>query len=111
MTAVITALDGAGTPKMVIYNAAYALALVTITLAATSFSMSAGVLTLLGVPISGVVANTGTAALAQFQDGASTWWIEGLTVGTTGTDIIVNSTSLTAGQTLTVTAGLITAAP
>lgn len=51
---------------------------------------------------------TGTAAKAQIKDGSGVAQITGLTVGTTGTDIILDSVAITAGQTVTITAGTIT---
>ena len=52
--------------------------------------------------------STGTAAKAQIKDGSGVAQITGLTVGTTGTDIILDSVAITAGQTVTITAGTIT---
>lgn len=52
--------------------------------------------------------NSGTAAAAQIKDGSGVAQITGLTVGTSGTDIILDSVSITAGQTVTLTAGTIT---
>lgn len=52
--------------------------------------------------------NTGTAAKAQIKDGSGVAQITGLTVGTSGTDIILDSVSITAGQTVTITLGSIT---
>jgi len=51
---------------------------------------------------------TGTAANAIITDSADTTVISGLTVGTSGTDIVLDSVSITAGQTVTITAGTIT---
>ena len=51
---------------------------------------------------------SGTAANAIITDSADTTVISGLTVGTSGTDIILDSVSITAGQTVTITAATIT---
>lgn len=110
-TAVITALDGIGNAKLVLFDAGYTHVIVTITLAKPSFVLSAGVLTLQGTPLSGVAVASFTAVLAQLQDSAGTWWVQGLTVGTSGTDIVLNSNVIVSGQTLTVSSGTITAAP
>lgn len=106
MQAVLTAIDANASPGFIeICTTAYASILVTITLSKPSFSISADTLTALGVPKSGVAGNTGTAAIARIKDGAGTVVAQGLTVGTTGSDINLNSTSITSGQTVTLTAG------
>jgi hypothetical protein len=51
---------------------------------------------------------TGTASKAEFRNNADAVIVSGLTVGTSGTDIILNSTSITSGQSVAVTAGTIT---
>ena len=53
----------------------------------------------------------GTAAVARLKDSAGTVWVNNLTVGTSATDIILNSTSITAGQTITISSGTITGTP
>jgi hypothetical protein len=77
------------------------------TLSNPAFSVSAGVATLSGVPLSTTVSGAGTqtAALASFRTSADADVITGLTVGVGGGfDVQLNSTSLTNGQTVTVTA-------
>lgn len=51
---------------------------------------------------------TGTANNAIFTDSADTTVISGLTVGTSGSDINLDSVSITAGQTVTITTAAIT---
>jgi len=51
---------------------------------------------------------TGTAAAAQIKDGSGVAVITGLTVGTSATDIILDSVSITSGQTVTLAIGTIT---
>lgn len=51
---------------------------------------------------------TGTAANAIITDASDTTVISGLTVGTSGTDIVLDSVSITAGQTVTITTASIT---
>jgi len=67
-------------------------------------------LNLLGTPISDDVpaGPGGTAAMARIKDGAGVVIVDGLTVGTTGSDINLNSVSLSGGQTVTITQGTIT---
>ena len=70
-----------------------------------------GVLTLSGFPRSDTSADaTGTAAKAQIRTstGAGTDIITGLTVGLSGTDVILDSLSITAGQTVTVNSAVFT---
>lgn len=103
--------SGAGNGTLVIGTSALSGAtgvLVTITLQKPSFSIASGVATLLGVPLSGTASATGTAALANLRDSAGNAIVTGLTVGTSATDIIVATTSITSGQTVTVTSGTIT---
>ena len=52
--------------------------------------------------------DSGTAAEARIKDGDGTVCISGLTVGTSGADIILDSVAITAGQTVTLTTGTIT---
>ena len=83
--------------------------LVTIPLPNPPGTVSGAVLTLAGVPLSANASATGTAAKAEFRNNAGTVVVDNtLTVGTSGTDIILNSTSITSGQAVTVTAGTIT---
>lgn len=110
MAAVISAIDAHANPATIeICTAAFAAVLVTITLADPSFTESGGVITMAGAPKSGVAANTGTAAVARIKEGAGTTTIvNNLSVGTSGSDINLNSTSITSGQTVTITSGTIT---
>ena len=82
--------------------------LATIPLSATPGTVGSGVLTLSGVPLQATATATGTAALAEFRNNAGTTVVSGLTVGTSGTNIIINSTSISSGQAVQVTSGTIT---
>jgi hypothetical protein len=82
--------------------------LATIALSTTPFTLSTGVITLSGVPLSVAASATGTAAKAEIRDNADTTVVSGLTVGTSGSDINLTSTSVTSGQTVTITSGTIT---
>lgn len=83
--------------------------LATITLSATPATIvSSTILTISGVPLSATASATGTAALAEIRNNAGTVIVSGLTVGTSATDIILNSVSITSGQTVTLTSGTIT---
>ena len=112
MNAVITGIDTAGGNATIeIGTAAMATVLVAITLQKPSFTEAAQAITMAGAPKSGVASATGTAAAARIKDGGGTAQITGLTVGTSGSDINLNSTSITSGQTVTLNSAVITHAP
>lgn len=110
MQAVVAAIDaGAGAGTLEICNAAYATVLATIVLADPSFTVAGSVMTMAGVPRSDTSAdNTGTAALARIKDSNGVVVVDGLTVGVGSGDIQLNSTALSAGQTVTINSGTIT---
>jgi hypothetical protein len=110
MAAVITAIDaGSGPGTLEICTASYASVLATVTLADPSFTESGGVITMAGVPRSDTSAdNTGTAAVARIKDSNGNVIVSGLTVGVGTGDIQLNSVSIAAGQSLSITAGTIT---
>lgn len=70
----------------------------------------AGVLTLAGFPRSDTSADaTGTAAAARIRKSAGgADVVTGLTVGLSGTDVILDSLSITAGQTVTINSAVFT---
>ena len=109
MTAVATAIDaGSGPGYIEIGTAGMAAILATIALTDPCGTASGPVLTLT-MPHSDTSAdNTGTAAAARIRTSAATDIITGLTVGTSGADINLDSVSITAGQTVTITAATIT---
>ena len=82
--------------------------LATITLQNPAATISGGVLTLAGVPLLVTATDTGTAAKAEIRDNAGAVIVSDLTVGTSGTDIIISSTSISSGQTVQVNSGTIT---
>lgn len=82
--------------------------LATITLSATPGTVSGGVLTLSGTPLSATASASGVAALAELRNNSGTVIASGLTVGTTLSDINLNSTTVVSGGTVTVTSGTIT---
>jgi hypothetical protein len=109
MQAVRDAIDAGAAGKLEIGTAAMATVLATITLADPASSVAGSVLTLLGVPLTDASADaTGTAAAARIRTSADADVVTGLTVGTAGTDIILDSVSITAGQSVTITSGTIT---
>jgi hypothetical protein len=111
LQAVINQIDaGPGPGTVEIGTAGMASVLAILTLADPCGTVSVDVLTLDFDPdISDPAADaTGTAAAARIKDSTGTVVISGLTVGTSGTDIILDSVSITAGQTVTLTTGTIT---
>ena len=113
MTAVLTAIDAHASPATLeICTAAYAAVLVALPLADRSFSLGGAkpntALTMLGVPKSANATGTGTAAVARIKEGGGTTIADGLTVGTSATDIILNSVSITTGQQVSISSGTIT---
>jgi hypothetical protein len=116
MDAVLTAIDAHANPATLeICTAAYAAVLVAVTLGDPSFSRGGAkpntALTMLGVPKSANATGTGTAAVARIKEGGGTTIADGLTVGTSATDIILNSTSITTGQQVSISSGTITHSP
>lgn len=110
LNAVVAQIDaGAGAGKLKIRNSSNVV-LATLTLADPCGTVSAGVLTFDFDPdISDTSADaSGTAANAIITDDADTTVISGLTVGTSGTNVVLDSVSITAGQTVTITTGTIT---
>lgn len=110
MAAVITAIDaGAGPGTLEICSAAFAAVLAIVPLADPSFTEAGGVITMAGVPRSDVAADaTGTAAVARIKDSNGVVVVNNLTVGVGTGDVQLNSTSINAGQTVTITSGTIT---
>lgn len=110
MTAVRDQIDaGAGAGILEIGTTGMATVLAQITLNDPSGTIASGVLTLSGFPKSDTSANaTGTAAAARIRDSNSTDIIAGLTVGTSAADIILDSVSITTGQTVTINSATLT---
>lgn len=110
MTAVRDSIDGGtGAGYIEIGTTGMASVLATITLEAVCGTVSGAVLTLSSFPKSDTSADaTGTAAEARIRDGDATDVITGLTVGTSGSDINLDSVSITAGQTVTLNSATVT---
>lgn len=109
MTAVITAIDaGAGAGTLEICTTGYATVLTAITLSKPSFTEASQTITMAGVPKIGTAGATGVAIAARFKDSSGNIIVNGLTVGTSGTDIILNTASVNSGQSVTINSGTIT---
>jgi hypothetical protein len=110
MTAVRDTIDaGAGAGVLQIGTTGMATVLAEITLNDPCGTVSGAVLTLSGFPKSDTSANaTGTAAAARIRDSNANDVITGLTVGTSGTDIVLDNTSINSDQTVTINSASIT---
>ncbi len=82
--------------------------LATVILQKPSFSISGKVATLLGVPLSATPSANGTAALAELRDSGDNTVVSGLTVGTSGSNINLTTTTLSTSVPVQVTSGTIT---
>jgi hypothetical protein len=84
--------------------------LATFTLQFPSFTYATRTASLAGVPLSATATAGGTAALAELRDNSGNTIVNNLTVTQAGGggDIIINTTTITNGQTLTCTAGTLT---
>lgn len=117
MDAVVAAIDANAAPATIeICSAAFAAVLCIITLADPSFVRSGAppsvLITMQGAPKSGVAIANGSAAVARIKDGGGNVIANGLTVGTTTLfDVTLNTTSITNGQTVTMSSGTITHSP
>lgn len=113
MLAVQTAIDaGSGNAKLQIADttgfANPTDILVTISFADPASTVSTDVLTFASLPVSANASFTGTATQARIIDPSSVVVVSGLTVGTSASDVILNTTSITAGQLVRIDSGTIT---
>lgn len=81
--------------------------LATVSLNTPAATVSGPTLTISGVPLSVIASAAGTAALAELRNHAGTTITSGLTVGTSNADVIVTTTAILLGGTVTVSAGTI----
>ena len=104
----ITSFAG-GSALLNIYTAGGSTLLVTLTCNATfAPAASGGVLTLNAIA-NGTAVATGTAATASiYQSGGVTLVMSGLTVGTSGSNINLSSTTISIGDAISVTSATIT---
>ncbi len=105
-TAIVT--EAGATAKLTVYTAAYGSVLYTSTCAATLGTVSGGVLTFNAVG-SATASGAGTAAIARlFKTDGTTMVMEGLTVGTSGTNIVITNKTIAVSDSVTTSAGTIT---
>ena len=106
LAAVVTALGA--NAKLEIGTAGMTTVLATIVLDTTAGTVNTGVLTFSGMPKNDTADATGTAAAARIRTAADVDVVTGLTVGLAAADVILDSLSISAGQTVTLTAASIT---
>lgn len=82
--------------------------LASVPFASPAFTVAGGVMTAASLPRTITATAAGTAAKAELRTSGGTVIASGLTVGTSGTDVIINATSISVGQTVQVTVGAIT---
>lgn len=109
LTSVVTAIDTGGAGYLEMGDALFAHVLTTIHFNSVCGTVTGGVLTFNGTPlVDASAARTGSAATAEVFSGGNTLIISGLTVGTSASDINLSSTSIVAGQSVTLTSATIT---
>jgi hypothetical protein len=110
MTDVVTAIGATG--YLNILTAGGASLLASIPLANPAGTVTGGVLTFSGTPLTEASANaSGTAAVATITTAANntgTTVVSGLTVSSSSGDIVLSSTNIVAGQPVTITSATIT---
>ena len=107
LEAVRTALNASGGGSLRI-NSSTAVPLVIVDLETVIGAPAARVLTVISAPKQGTGVAAGAANNADLLDGASTVVASGLTVGTSGTDIILNDLAIAVGSLVTINSGTIT---
>ena len=101
-------IDSGGGPGTIeICTAAFAAVLITFTLSDPASSVAADTLTLLGMPKAANASAGGTAAVARIKESGGAVVVNNLTVGTSGTDVIISNTTITNGAAYSLTAGTI----
>jgi hypothetical protein len=105
MQDVADAIDESASPgRLEIGTAGMGTVLVAITLEKPSFSEDGeGVLSMLGLPLSGTAVATGVAAAARFANGDGAFVATGLTVGLNGADINISNVDLQVGDIVPIT--------
>jgi hypothetical protein len=108
MNDVKTAIDaGSGPGTLEIGTTAMGTVLAVLTLSDPCGTVSGDTLTFSAITQDSSADNTGTAAAARIKDSTGAIVISGLTVGTSGTDIILSSTAITSGQVVPMTSAMI----
>jgi len=102
---VVDAIDaGAASGTLHIGTAGMGTTLAIITLSDPSATVAVGVLTFAGLPKATIAIGSGIPAAAQIYDSNNVLVITDLTVAQSGADVIVNQSTITAGDTVTLIA-------
>lgn len=107
MTAVRDALAGGSIELLTAADAV----ITSHTLSAGGGTVTNGVWTLAFAAATVAAGASGTVAKAQIKDSLGNARLTGLTVDTSGTDVIVQNTSINAGQDVSITSATVTHAP
>ncbi len=108
VTILTTALDqGSGAGKLRIFTAAFATMLSEHAFSDPSAASITNGVTTLDSIADDTALDTGVAAVCRFVDSDNTTLWEG-TVGTSGADVNLNSTSISSGVTVSITSGTLT---
>lgn len=109
MQNVVDAIDaGAGPGYIEIGTAGMASVLATLELADPSFTVAGDTMTMAGTPRADTSADeSGSAAAARIKDSDGNVVVSGLTVGTSGANVIVTNTTIEAGDEVRIVAGAI----
>jgi hypothetical protein len=109
-TAIVT--EAGSGAKLAVYSAAYAAKLYESVCSATLGTVSGGVLTFnavaAGTGLAAAGAGTVAAVARLFKSDGTTMVIEGLTVGTSGTNIVISNATIATGDSITTSAATIT---
>jgi len=109
MTAVRDAIDGgSGAGQLQIGTTNMSTILITYILDDPCGTVSNGVLTFSSFPKTVAASNSGTAAAARIVDSNATVIVSGLTVGTSGTDVVLSSVSIIGSNNVTINLASIT---
>lgn len=109
MTAVRDTIDaGSAGGVLQIGTTGMGTVLASFTLNDPAGTVSGSVLTMSGFPKSATASASGTAAAARIRDSNGNDVITGLTVGTSGSDINLDSTNISSGQTVTINSATLT---
>lgn len=108
MNSVKTDIDSGGAAGKIIIQSAATVTLAVLPLSFPCGTVSGDVLTFSAITSDTSADATGTATKAEIQTSAGTAVVTGLTVGTSGANINMNSTSITAGQQVDITSASIT---
>jgi hypothetical protein len=106
LTQVATALNASGGGDLVIMQGTNEL--VRVALATVIGAPVNKVLTVITAPTQGTATAAGTANAAKLVDGSNTTVADGLTVGTSGSDVNLSDTSIQVGSLVTINSGTIT---